>query len=300
MKNLVLAFVLMFAVMSSPIFALNSSSIVISTPLVLASSGDYDVAVVYKDIDGFKIDSANVTVCYAYGGSDSCFATIENASSYVFTYNYDGTSGGLLAFNATGSIAGFDDASVNFSVEMSTSNYTSRFWQDNSMVNAYANENLWVFGVPTCEGLLGYEFDSCNVTAFHTGYINSTSTLRIYGGNFSLWVVDGNVIWGDDLSVPVISDYTVLVNFDNITIGNAQSGHGNYLWDTTFGLGFGLNWGFWSSVVGLIILLTAVCLVAYGLKESSAGWVVVILVFIIVYAVLKYIGILSGAILWIF
>jgi hypothetical protein len=301
-KNILFAvlFLCVFSLNSNSVLALNASAMTVVAPSVLYSSGNFSIIANYKDGSGFKIDNATVDICYSYEGNSSCFLMTEEVSDYAFMFEYDGTNGGLLAFNVSGSMAGYDDASKNFTIEMTTSNYTVRFWQDYTMMNAFINENLWVYAVPSCSGLNGTDFDACNATAFHSPYVNGTATLKLYAGTFSLWVVDGNVIWGGDLSQPVISSYISLVSFDDITLLNNQAGYGNYLWDATGGLGFGLNWAFWSSVIGLILLIAGVCLVAYATKDSNASWIVVIITFLVIYILLKYFGVLTGAIFWIF
>ena len=49
------------------------------------------------------------------------------------------------------------------------------------------------------------------------------------------------------------------------------------------------------SVAGILILIVAACLLAYFTQDSNASWIVVIVGVILVYVLLKWFGILTGA-----
>jgi len=293
-KKFAFALVACMALLSSGAFA-QSSSMTLSYDSLVTTAGNRSINVSYVDNSSVEIAGATVNLCYAYQNSSACFPATWDGAKYVFMYSYDGVNAGLLAFNASASALGYDPAYSAFGVALSDANFTVRFYLDYTKASPYVDSTLTIYALPSCYGLDGAELYQCNLTAVNAPYVNGTAVLDMYPENWTLYATDGNAVFATSSSVPVITGAQVNVNFDSIMVVGNEVGHGNYVWDAS-GFSFGIDWNFWKSVIGILILIGVLCAVAYFTKSAPVAIVAMILAYIL----LKYFSILTGAIFWIF
>lgn len=290
---------------STPVFsyAVYNLNLTASYPSYVDETGNYSVLAYYY-YNFSKISNATLEICYTFT-TMTCDVMTEGADYYYWNFSYDHDVGGIVQFNITASYDAYPNMSAVFYITFFDMNYSVRFWEDLNKTTPYINEFLWVYAKPHCNlydqikyfGL----YSTCNTTAYHAKYAGGVASLGIWSPNtYDLYIVDGTVYWNCTLCEPSVVGYNYWSKFDEFTVSVGGNHTEDYFWNTTvsgrYPLFGNLDWNFWLSVAGMIILLVTVVGVAYLTQNGIA----VLLAMVIVYILLKLFGILTGAIFWIF
>ena len=172
-----------------------------------------------------------------------------------------------------------------------------RFWTDLNMTQPFIDNFLWVYARSSCPQ---YEPPLCQFTYYHSQYTGGIATFNVgQSDNYTIYVLKGSVSFNCETCSPSVFKYSLWQPIDSLSIGQNDTYNLNYYWNTTLSGSspwFGeWDWNFWLSVAGILILIVAACLLAYFTQDSNASWIVVIVGVILVYVLLKWFGILTGA-----
>jgi hypothetical protein len=282
------------------VYALNLTPVY---PFEVNETGNYSVLAFYA-YNGSKIQNATLTICYTFT-SMTCDSMTEDADYYYWNFSYDHDVGGIVQFNITARYNAYPNVSTVFYITFFDARFGVRFWQDLNKTQPYFNEFLWVYAKPHCDlfdQLLYFGlYDTCSRTAYHAPYAGGVANLSIWSPNtYDLYIVDGNVFWNCTTCEPSAVGYSVWDKFDTITITAAGNSVRDYFWNTTvygeYPLFGNIEWDFWLSVAGIIILIAVSCLVAIYSDNGLASVFIIILCYIL----LKLFHILTGSVLFIF
>jgi hypothetical protein len=284
------------------IFA-QASNLTVTYPSDVAEEGNYSVVANYTS-NGALLTNATVTICYTFV-TPTCDNMTELGDGYYFNFTFDGSVGGLVFFNVTASKQDYQIQNASFYISFFDADLNIRFWSDTNMTVLYFNNFLWVYAKPHCDfwtqvmylGLL----NTCNSTYMHAKYVNGSAGLHIWSPDtYDLYLVDGSVTWDNSSSPPTVASYDHWLKFDEVPISSSGDTNLDYFWNTTvegnYPLFADLDWNFWLSIGGIVILIIVASLCAYFTENAVATLFIIILIYIL----LKYFHILTGAIFWIF
>lgn len=282
---------------------IQQSNLSVSYPTDVFESGNYFIFANYTNGTSF-IHNASVVICYTFD-TPACENMTELSNGYYFNFTFAGNVGGLVPFNVTASKFPFQNQSSQFFVSFFDANLKVRFWTDLNMTVPYFNSFMWVYAKPKCDfwsqsAYLGF-YTTCNSTYMHAPYVNGTAEIHIWTPDtYELYLVDGTVSWANSSSLPSVASYEHWMKFDEIVISSSGNTTKDYFWNTTidgqYPIFSNVDWNFWLSVGGIIILIVVAFVVALLSENGIASAFVIVLVYIL----LKLFHILTGAIFWIF
>lgn len=262
------------------------------------TTGNYSILANYT-YNGTKVGNATLNICYTFT-SPQCYNMVEGSNYYYWNFSYDHDMGGIIQFNITAYSPPYPNLETTFFITFFDSINNVRFWQDLNMSEPYINEFLWVYAKPHCDFYQQYYlglYEICNTTAYRSRYVGGVATVNIWSPNtYDLYVVDGAVFWNCSTCEPVATGYSIWGKFDTITIESSGSITRDYFWNTTLEGQYPLfgnpDWNFWTSIVGIVILICVSSFVALYSDNGLAS----IFVILLCYILLKLFHILTGSI----